>query len=73
MAVPIDATGDFNSGVPKALFPLYLGSLAASFNNTGHVYAATKDGQRFLVNARPQKSAVAPLTVVLNWTAAIQK
>jgi hypothetical protein len=38
------------------------------------VYAVTKDGKRFLVNARPQQSSsVAPLTVVVNWTAAIQK
>jgi len=33
----------------------------------------TKDGQRFLVNVRPQPpSGTAPLTVVLNWTAAIR-
>ena len=32
----------------------------------------TKDGQRFLVNVRAQPSSgAAPLTVVLNWTAAI--
>ena len=36
-------------------------------------YAVTKDGKRFLVNARPQQSSAAPLTVVVNWTAAIQK
>jgi hypothetical protein len=73
MAVPIDATGEFNSGAPKALFSVHLGMLAVSFNNTGQVYAATKDGQRFLVNARPQQSAAVPLSVVLNWTATIQK
>jgi hypothetical protein len=34
----------------------------------------TKDGQRFLVSAKPQQSSsAAPLTVVINWTAAIQK
>jgi hypothetical protein len=34
----------------------------------------TKDGQRFLVNATTQKStSVAPLTVALNWTAAIHR
>ena len=40
---------------------------------TSQVYAVTKDGQRFLVNARPQQSSAAPLTVVVNWTATIQK
>jgi len=34
----------------------------------------TKDGQRFLVNVTPKKSnGAAPLTVVLNWTAALRK
>jgi hypothetical protein len=36
-------------------------------------YAVTKDGKRFLVSATPQQSRVAPITVVLNWTATIQK
>lgn len=73
MAVPIDSTCEFRGGVPEALFPLRLGALAVSDNNTGQVYAATKDGQRFLVNARPEQPSVAPPTVVLNWTAAIRK
>ena len=72
MAVPIDSTGPFHGGVPRTLFPLRLASLAVSSNNTGQVYAATKDGQRFLVNAALPSSA-APLTVLLNWTSAIQK
>jgi hypothetical protein len=37
------------------------------------VYAVTKDGKRFLVNARPQQSSVTPVTVIVNWTATIQK
>ena len=68
MAVPIDATGQFDAGVPQALFPT--GARAIQHQP---VYAVTKDGKRFLVNARPQQSSVAPLTVVVNWTAAIQK
>jgi hypothetical protein len=66
MAVPIAATGQFEAGVPKALF-----LTGARRFTPGQIYAVTKDGQRFLVNARPQLSS-APLTVVLNWTAAIQ-
>jgi hypothetical protein len=77
MAVPIDATGQFDAGVPQALFPTdALTSPALSFANFGTsqvLYAVTKDGKRFLVNARPQRSNVSPLTVVVNWTAAIQK
>jgi len=68
MAVPIDATGPFDAGVPQALFPTGAPTL-----NVNQVYAVKKDGQRFLVNARPQQSGASPLTVVVNWTAAIQK
>ena len=32
-------------------------------HDTGQVYAVTKDGQRFLVNTRPQQYSAAPLTV----------
>lgn len=69
MAVPIDAAGQFNAGVPQALFL----TGAARFNNSEQVYAVTKDGKRVLVNARPQQSGATPLTVLVNWTAAIQK
>ena len=68
MAVPIDATGQFDAGVPQALFPT-----GAPRFNSSQVYAVTKDGKRFLVNARLQQSSMAPLTVVVNWTATIQK
>jgi len=39
------------------------------------MYAVTKDGQRFLVNARPANAAatVTPLTVILNWAPTLQK
>jgi hypothetical protein len=30
-------------------------------------------GKRFLVSTTPEQSRATPLTVVLNWTAAIQK
>jgi len=68
MAVPIDATGQFDAGVPQALFP----TAARSFTGSQE-YAVTKDGKRFLVNARPQQSSAAPLTVVVDWIATIQK
>ena len=66
MAVPIDATGQFNAGVPQALFPT---RARAGLNQK---FAVTKDGTRFLISATPQ-SRVTPITVLTNWTAAIQK
>ena len=69
MAVPVAAGHSFEAGLPRALFSSNVWRLTVN-----QVYAVTKDGQRFLVNAMPQKpSDAAPLTVVLNWTAAITR
>ena len=69
MSVPIGAGRSFDAGLPRALF--HANVWTHTYNQ---VYAVTKDGQRFLVNATPQKSSgAAPLTVVLNWTAAIHR
>jgi eukaryotic-like serine/threonine-protein kinase len=40
-------------------------------NNVGF-YDVTRDGKRFLVNARTHKEQSAPLTVVTNWSAQFQ-
>jgi Tol biopolymer transport system component/tRNA A-37 threonylcarbamoyl transferase component Bud32 len=69
-AVPIDATDTFE--LPKALFPTGLVS-------TNNMYAVTRDGQRFLVDAGPlalglaQRPQITPLTVIVNWTSTLQK
>jgi dipeptidyl aminopeptidase/acylaminoacyl peptidase len=76
MAVPIDATGQFNAGVPQALFKTIarIGSRRAiALLDMERSFAVTKDGKRFLVSATPAQSRATPLTVVLNWTATIQK
>ena len=70
MATPIDATGQFDVGAPQTLFPAILPS---TMTLDAPQYAVTKDGKRFLVIARPDQPSVAPLTVVINWTGAIQK
>lgn len=55
--------------MPGALFKANVWALARN-----QVYAVTKDGQRLLVTTTTQKaSGGAPLTVVLNWTAALNK
>ena len=69
MTVAVGAGQSFDAGRPRALFSLNVWRLTAN-----QVYAVTKNGQRFLVNTTSQKSSsVGPLTVVLNWTAAIHK
>ncbi|MEO7792019.1 MAG: winged helix-turn-helix domain-containing protein [Vicinamibacterales bacterium] len=69
MSVPIGPGRSFAAGPPQALFRANVWTLARN-----QVYDVTKDGQRFLVTATPQKSSgTAPLTVVLNWAAAIHR
>jgi hypothetical protein len=69
MAVPVGAGRSFDAGPPRALFASNVWTLTVN-----QVYAVTNDAQRFLANAMPQKpNDAAPLTVVLNWTAAITR
>jgi len=54
----------FESGVPEALF--------ATRNGSPPSYAATTNGQRFIINERIDDS-VPSITVVLNWTAGLKQ
>jgi hypothetical protein len=69
MAVSIETAGEFTAGTPQALFPTGVVLTGLPQFNRGHAHAVTKEGQRFLVNARLPEAA--PLTVVLNWIASI--
>jgi len=65
-AVPIDSTNPSPAGSSKTLF-------ATGMISTTNMYAVTKDGQRFLVNARSRNTpTVTPLTVMINWTSTLQ-
>ena len=69
MSVPIGAGHSFAAGPPRGLFQANVWT-----HTYNQVYAVTKNGQRFLVTATPQKSSrAAQLTVVLNWTEAIHR
>jgi len=60
MAVPVklDASAAaVDAGNPVVLFPL----------RPGATYAATPDGQRFLINTPVDEATASPITVVLNW------
>ena len=60
----------FAHGTPKALFdtPILKGE-----DHPGDQYAVTADGQRFLVNTLAEDRTYAPISLVLNWTAALKK
>ena len=64
MAVPITVGATIELGTPQMLFS------GPSYSD----YVPSRDGQRFLVNAPAEgQAAVAPVTVVLNWTATLKK
>jgi len=57
----------FRAGIPKPLFEV---RLPGPRRNR---YLATRDGQRFLVNVPAEQSTVAPIHVLLNWSAGIAR
>jgi Tol biopolymer transport system component len=64
MAVPIKLGTTITPGTPKSLFPVPL-------SEQQHSFAVTGDGQRFLVSRLVGE--MPPITVVLNWEAALKK
>jgi hypothetical protein len=60
MAAPITlrTNGRAEAGTPVTLFPL----------RPGAEYAASRDGQRFLINTFTEDASAPPITVILNWS-----
>ncbi|HEY2019131.1 MAG TPA: hypothetical protein VGH38_36745 [Bryobacteraceae bacterium] len=70
MAVTVKTTPQFEAGTPKALFQTRTytrGPWRRDFR-----WAPAADGQRFLVISGSEGSANAPITVTLNWQAALK-
>ena len=71
MAVPVTTGADFDSGTPAALFqatprqPIPIYDL--------FVYDVSRDGQRFLIITPVKEAETAPMSVVLDWTAKLNK
>jgi len=65
MAVAVDTSsnGVFKTGVPQKLFTVDTGTGTA----LGNSWDVTPDGQRFLVGSPSTRTAVPPITVVVNW------
>jgi len=68
MEATTSTTADFTRGVPRKLFSTGV----APFDSRGQ-YAVAKDGKRFLVVMPEQHVNPYPITVVVNWLAALQK
>ena len=70
MAVEVKTSPKFERGVPK---PIGSPEFYQQFiYNVPFRYDVTADGKRFLLIAPVAKAAAAPITVVLNWQAALK-
>lgn len=70
MAVQVKAAPKFEAGVPRMLFQAGADPL---YPNLGTGYAVTPDGQRFLINSAIDESRASPITIFVNWTAALKR
>ena len=69
MAVPVGAGVPHTFGIPK---PLFQAHVPAGVSGLRTHYVPSRDGQRFLVNVATD-TAASPITVVLNWSASLNK
>ena len=68
MAVAVGAGPSF--GIPRALFQT---RVPTGVTATRTHYVPSRDGQRFLINTQSVDTSSTPITVVMNWTAALKK
>ena len=69
MAVDVKRDSVFHAGLPRELFATRVSGLVDVRTH----YAVTADGRRFLVNQLSEGDEASPITVILNWTAAVRK
>jgi hypothetical protein len=66
MVASVNGKGtNFEIGAVKPLFEARLGA-------GGYQYDVSADGQRFLINPVTERTGTSPVTVVINWTAALK-
>ena len=71
MAVAVQPETTFKADTPRALFKTHFA--AFSFEMWRPIYVPTGDGQRFLINTVIENAVSSPVTVVLNWPAALRR
>jgi eukaryotic-like serine/threonine-protein kinase len=71
MAAEVKAGAGFAAGFPSALFVTHPRQPISAMDFFS--YDVTADGQKFLVNTKVDTSNSAPLSVILNWAAELEK
>jgi Tol biopolymer transport system component len=72
MSVPVVTEGVFRAGTPTALFSTDLDPTGLPISGRNQ-YLVTADGQRFLLNQPRRDVGPSPVTLLVNWTAALKK
>jgi eukaryotic-like serine/threonine-protein kinase len=72
MAVPVKGGVTFDAGAPAPLFRTRLLAQGSQSVGLPTSYDVSPDGQRFLLNVRPDDLGP-PVTIVLNWMSALKK
>ena len=71
MSVEVNNNSATPFSPPRALFSTRFTWM--EIQATARHYAAARDGQRFLISRATDEAQSAPVTVVLNWTAGLNK
>jgi Tol biopolymer transport system component len=71
MAAPVTTEAKFDNGTPAALFQASPRQPILPFDL--FVYDVSRDGQRFLINTPVKQAKMTPMSIVLNWTAKLNK
>jgi eukaryotic-like serine/threonine-protein kinase len=71
MAVPVTSVGNFDPGTPVALFQANPRELLATSEQ--FTYDVSEDGQKFLINTQMKQTETVPMSVMLNWSAKLNK
>lgn len=74
MAVTVNGQGSaFEAGAARPLFEARPRLAGYVGYGTGHPYDVSTDGQKFLINTAVGQTTSAPITLVFNWTAGLNK
>ena len=71
MAAPVTTGANFDASTPVALFQVTPRQPVPIYDL--FVYDVSRDGQRFLINTELKQAGSAPMSIVLNWTAKLNK
>jgi hypothetical protein len=72
MSVALKLGDDGETSAPVELFQTRMAGVGSPTSGLSQQYDVTPDGQRFLVNTAVEQATLAPVTVVVNWTAGLK-